>query len=112
MLLFTADNPDYVNMPCFPCKEAMLNFASPWMGSGLSAMQPFDRNVPMQDLSPLPQSPYLQGSLAEPCSPTLCQGLAFSAQWSLTRPYTCQSSFSVYLVIGFPQLTIGFLIQQ
>jgi hypothetical protein len=35
-------------------------------------------------LSPLLQSPYLQGSLAEPCSPPSCQGLAFSAQRTLT----------------------------
>jgi hypothetical protein len=45
----------------------------------------------------------LQGSLAEPCSPPLGWGLAFSAQRSLTRPCTGQSSLSVYLVTGLPQ---------
>jgi hypothetical protein len=42
----------------------------------------------------------------------LCQGLAFSAQRSLTRPYAYQSSFLVYLVTGLPQLPMGFLTQQ
>jgi hypothetical protein len=30
MLLFTADSPDYLSMPCFPCKAALLNLASSW----------------------------------------------------------------------------------
>jgi hypothetical protein len=47
MLLFTADYPDYINMPCFPCKAALLNLASPWLGPCLSAKGPIDRAVLM-----------------------------------------------------------------
>jgi hypothetical protein len=47
MLLFTADYPDFVNMPCFPCKAALLSLASPWLGPCLSAKGPFDRAVLM-----------------------------------------------------------------
>jgi hypothetical protein len=36
----------------------------------------------------------------------LCHGLVFSAQRSLTRPCTCQSYFSVYLVTGLPHMFI------
>jgi hypothetical protein len=44
----------------------------------------------------------LQGRLAEPSSPPSHPDLAFSAQRSLTRPCTCQNSFSVCLVTGLP----------
>jgi hypothetical protein len=47
MSLFTADYPDFVNMLCFPCKAALLNLASPWLGPCLSAKGPFDRAVLM-----------------------------------------------------------------
>jgi hypothetical protein len=37
MLLFTVDYPDYVNIPCFSWKVALLKLASPWLGLCLSA---------------------------------------------------------------------------
>jgi hypothetical protein len=74
MLLFTAGYPDFVNMPCFSCKAALLNLASPWLGLCLSARGPLTEPWSCQSLSPLPQTPYLQSSLADPCSPPLCLG--------------------------------------
>jgi hypothetical protein len=50
----------------------------------------------------MPQSPLLQGSLAEPCPLSLCWGLPFSAQRTLIWPCSCQGFFSVYLVMGLP----------
>jgi hypothetical protein len=104
MLLFTTDYPDYVNMPCFPCKAALLNLAFPWLGPCMSAKRPFDRAMLMARLLPLPLSPYLQGSLVELCSPTLCWSLAFSAQ-RLWHGLAYVSFFSIYLVTGLPHVS-------
>jgi hypothetical protein len=46
-LLFTADYPDYIIMPCFSCKAALLNLASPLLGLCLSVKGPSDRAVLM-----------------------------------------------------------------
>jgi hypothetical protein len=90
----------------FLCKAALLNLASPWLGPCLSAKRPFDRAILMPKLLSLPQSPYLQGCLAEPCSPPSFWGRAFSAQRTFIRPCSCQSFFSVYLITGLPQLVM------
>jgi hypothetical protein len=100
ILLFTADSPDYISMSCFLCKETLPLLG--WVGA-YQPRGPLTEPCSCQGLSPLPQFPYLQGSLDELCSPPLCQGLAFSAQRSLTQPCTCQSFFSVYLVTVLPQ---------
>jgi hypothetical protein len=67
MLLFSIHYPDQVSMSCFSCKAALPNFACPWQGLSLSAKKPLTELCSCQGLSPLPQSPLLQGSLAEPC---------------------------------------------
>jgi hypothetical protein len=44
-------------VPCFPCKAALLNLASSWLGPYLATKGPFDRAMLML------QSPYLHAAL-------------------------------------------------
>jgi hypothetical protein len=104
-MLFAADYPDYLN--------TLFSWRQPcWILPTLGWVRAYQPKGPLtepcscQGLFPLPQSPLLQGSLAESCSPPLCRGLAFSAQRSLTWPCTCQSTFSVCLVTGLSQGTM------
>jgi hypothetical protein len=73
MLLFTADYP-LSTCPVFPARRPC--WALPPLGwvRAYQPRGPLTEPCSCQGLSPLPQFPYLQGSLAEPCSPPLCRG--------------------------------------
>jgi hypothetical protein len=88
MLLFTTDYPD--------CQHVLFSLASPWLGPCLSAKRPFDSCAHAKVYLHCLSLPTCNASLADPCSPPSCQGFAFSAQRTLTRPCSGQSFFSLF----------------
>jgi hypothetical protein len=80
--------------PVFLARQACWTLA-PLGWICLSAKRPMTELWSCQGLFPLPVS-LLQGSLAEPCSPTLCWGLAFSAQRTLLMSKFLLSLFSYW----------------
>jgi hypothetical protein len=104
MLLFSTDYPDQVSVSCFPCKAALLNPASTWLGLCLSVKRPLTEPCSYQGLFPLPQSPTSPPFLFLKCfwcrlafSPRSCLWIA----WHLTEKVQKQISSETLISIRY-----------